>query len=452
MRGVIAGLLLGLITAGFLKAESVSTEERVSDKVMAQREALGKSAAVLGATVEVSEDAPQKKLKEAKYREEHAAYTEAASAGKPPTFLEELIRQRTIAWRRHAKMALKARDYEAAEKYYFEILNNGSISNAEQKEVFIEMADLYEKQKNEIKTIAVYETFLELYPDDEMNPRVHMKVGDLYRDIGAFKFASEHYYKILNLALKSRKGAIEEYREISLQAQLKLAETEAERGNFESAERFYQRLAKLDLPADEHAKVLFQRGYLETKIGSPGKAIPALKEFIETYPRDSRVPEAHYLISDSYRKMNQSEKAVQEIFVLLKKNHNLARIDSEEWVHWKRRAGNQIANQFYKQGDYHNALRLYQAITPLSTDPQWQWETVYQIGLCFERLSVYGKAREACQWIVQGGEQAEAVSDLSKNLEQLQNMAKWRLKEMIAIDKHVDAVNNLLILEPASLP
>jgi tetratricopeptide (TPR) repeat protein len=380
---------------------------------------------------------------------QHAPKTSELSSVQPLEggFYQKLARQKTEHWHRQAQLYATAGNTEAAEEYYFKVLNYGEISEEDRKSIFFEMIDLYTKQKNDIKCIAIYESYLGLYPQDEDVPMIHVAVGDLYRELGSFHLAQEHYYRVINLALNISDSKIDDYRKHSIIAKIRIAETSLMLGNYEDAANKYTDLKKLDyLPPREHASVMFQIGLLQHKMGNDPKAIALLNEFIETYPRDSRVPEAHFLIAESYRTLNQSEKSVQEIFKLLNKSHKLARIDQEVWIFWKKRAGNQIANAFYKEGDFHNALRLYQRITSLDNSPDWQWEVVYQIGLCFERLGLYEKAKDAYSWILNGDIEGEPVpeKEVSERSKELQAMAQWRLQQMIAMNAQMGIVASIL--------
>lgn len=362
-------------------------------------------------------------------------------------FYQKKVRQKTEQWRRQAQLEAKARNYDDAEKFYFKVLNHGEISEDERRGIFLEMVDLYKKQHNEIKMIAIYESYLELYPQDPAVPMIHVAAGDLYRELGSFHLAKEHYYRVINLAMNIDNSKIDEYRKNSVIAKIRIAETFLMVGDYDGAANKFGDLKKLDyLPPEEHASAMFQVGFLQQKMGRDPKAIALLTEFIETYPRDSRVPEAHFLIAESYRSMDQSEKAVQEIFTLLSKSHKRARIDEGVWVFWKKRAGNQIANSLYKDGDFHNALRLYQGITKLDSTPDWQWEVIYQIGLCFERLSLYDKAKEAYGWIVKGEADGEPVpkEEITQRSKELQEMAQWRLEQMTVIDSQMGIIASVL--------
>ena len=75
----------------------------------------------------------------------------------------------------------------------------------------------------------------------------------------------------------------------------------------------------------------------------------------------------------------------------------------ENWVYWRQRAGNDIANQLYLEGDYLNALEVYKHLAELDSGPAWQLPVWYQIGLIYERLRQPDKATETFDAIVARG-------------------------------------------------
>src|SRR5690606_32003679 len=134
---------------------------------------------------------------------------------------------------------------------------------------------------------------------------------------------------------------------------------------------------------------------------------------------------AHFLLANAHKRLGQQNQALAETLALLQ--YQEANVeDPLMWAYWKKRTGNQLANEFYEQGDFASALRIYQAMAVLSPDPEWQWPVVYQIGLCFERLRMVPKSIEAYQLIVNGS--AEATRDgrtLPPNLKDLRQQAQW---------------------------
>ena len=66
----------------------------------------------------------------------------------------------------------------------------------------------------------------------------------------------------------------------------------------------------------------------------------------------------------------------------------LARISQkiDSWVAWQKKAGNQLANEYFENGKNVDAISIYQKLLALDSTPKWQAPIVYQLGLCFERI------------------------------------------------------------------
>ena len=94
------------------------------------------------------------------------------------------------------------------------------------------------------------------------------------------------------------------------------------------------------------------------------------------------------------------------------------------WVHWQQKAGNEIGNDLYHEGDYVGALTIYIGLAELSTSPAWQFPVLYQVGLVYEKLQQPAKAKEIYQRLID--RQKELGATPSPSLAALVDMAKWR--------------------------
>ena len=102
----------------------------------------------------------------------------------------------------------------------------------------------------------------------------------------------------------------------------------------------------------------------------------------------------------------------------------------EVWVYWQRKAGNQIANQLYKEGDYMNALQVYQCLADLDKSLSWQAPIWYQIGLIYEQLQQWQKATDVYTQLMDRKKDLTATNN-PPSLVSLCEMAQWR-KDYIA--------------------
>jgi tetratricopeptide (TPR) repeat protein len=108
------------------------------------------------------------------------------------------------------------------------------------------------------------------------------------------------------------------------------------------------------------------------------------------------------------------------------------------WAYWQRKTGNEIANDLYESGDAIGALSIYQKLAELDDNPNWRASTVYQIGLCFERLRHLERAREAYRFIidkipVNANPDSDAL--IGVNLATLRDMAQWRLENLTWLEQ-----------------
>ena len=329
------------------------------------------------------------------------------------------------ALHRNAQMAALTSDIPAAEESYFKLLSK-DIQDSLRAEVFLEMAQMYQKLDERVKVVAVYEKFGELFPNHDKLPETYIKLGLLYREMGAPKMAMNRFYDVLNSALSVDRKEIQGYRDLALKARFEIAETCFAQGDFVKAEEFYKRLKKVKLDPEDQAVVLFKSAYVQYLQQNYPPVIDTLTTFIKDYPDNKLTPEAYFILADSYRQTGDPKKSVEQVLELLRKSQDRAGLSAKAWNYWKKRTGNQLANEFYKNGDFINALTIYQHMVPLSDNPQWQWPIVYQIGLCFERLNMPLKARDAYEVLTQ----PEKPVKINQKLASLQQMATWRLEHV----------------------
>jgi tetratricopeptide (TPR) repeat protein len=130
---------------------------------------------------------------------------------------------------------------------------------------------------------------------------------------------------------------------------------------------------------------------------------------------------------------------MKQVLLLLQSQEENVRKNPETWIYWQQRAGNEIANQLYKEGDYLNALEIYRNLADLNKAPVWQLPVWYQTALVYEQLQQWQKATEMYQRILDGQKEL-TDADSSPSLLSLFEMAKWR-KDYIAWMEKSKATN-----------
>jgi TolA-binding protein len=304
------------------------------------------------------------------------------------------------------------------------------IGDQYKRTVLLTLGEIYEAQNSPSRLIALYEKFGMEFPRDKELPKIYLRLGRMYRDAGANNTALAKFYNVLNVALNVPVNELKDYQSVSHRAQLEIAETFFSMGSYDQAAKFFKRLLRVDLVDEDRQNVLFKYAYTIYLAASYGEAISAFRQFIHDYPDSELAAESRYLLSETFTQLNDPKAAMRETLELLSSEISKINTHPEAWLYWKKRTGNQLANRFYEQSNYMDALTIYQAMVAVSDDPAWRWPVLYQVGLCYEKLEMKPKAIEAYQRIVESAEKAgeEVFTDVT--LSSIHDMAQWRLERL----------------------
>jgi tetratricopeptide (TPR) repeat protein len=289
----------------------------------------------------------------------------------------------------------------------------------------------YRKKTEFTKAAAVYETLIKQSPDDPLLPIVYLELGRTLRALGAYKPAIARFYSVINSTLKLPEDNADNYRQLARTAQFEIAETYFQSGDYEQANRFFSRLKLLDLAPEDRARAHFKSIYALTLSGEHEKAVSGFHAYLDQNPNDENVPEARYLLSISLRQLKRYNESLAAALELLRAEKKYVQTDPKRWTYWQRKTGNQLANQFYEQGDFGSALVIYQNLASISPDPIWRLPVLYQIGICNERLHLYDRARECYQTIIETAGPTSSATPRRPELVDLFEMADWRLKHLV---------------------
>jgi tetratricopeptide (TPR) repeat protein len=304
-------------------------------------------------------------------------------------------------------------DYGAAEIAYRQVLTSKApLENV--KLALLGLARMHRKQGAPTKAAAVYERYLDNYPNDERVPDALLELGRTLRDMGAPRLAIARFYAVINSTLKlTSNGGFEHYQLLAKTAQFEVAETHFQSGEFTEANKFFSRLRMLDLAPSDRARAHFKAGYSLQLAGDMEGAITSLKAYLEQWPDDENVPEARYLLATTLRATKHPQESLTATLDLLRAEKSRSNADSKRWVYWQRRTGNQLANDFFQGGDILNALAIYHALAALTEDASWRVPATYQIGLCYERLGDIDRASKTYKNIVEiaGADATPEIAD-----------------------------------------
>lgn len=326
---------------------------------------------------------------------------------------------------RIAEAASAKADFQSAEIGYRQVLS-AHAKPEQDRQSLLGLARIYRRQNELTKAAAVYEKLLKEFPGDAILPTVYLELGRTQRALGAYRLAIGRFYSVINSTLKLPENGADAYRQLARTAQFEIAETHFMSGDYAEAARFYTRLKLLDLAPVDRARAHFKSLYAHYLGGDYEKAASGLKQYLDQNPLDENVPEARYLLSVALRRLNRNQESLAVAIDLLKSEQARDAADPKRWAYWQRKTGNQLANEFYEQGDASSALAIYTNLASIDATPGWRLPVYYQIGLCYERLRSDDRAREFYGKVIEGSKTGPASPEITG----LADMAAWRLKHL----------------------
>jgi tetratricopeptide (TPR) repeat protein len=309
------------------------------------------------------------------------------------------------------------------------ILETNAAPEFKRKALF-ELALAEQDNHDFVRAQQIYAQYLQRYPEDPSAPEVLLRQGLLFREMGVNTMAIGKFYSVMSTALKLRLDNIDYYKSLVLQAQTEIAETYYEEGQFHDSADFYTRLLKAENPTLNKQLIEFKLIRSLSYLTNQDETIARSEKFLERFPDYADVPEVRFILASAYQAVGRNSDALKQVLTLLQSQQENARKNPELWVYWQRRAGNEIANQLYKEADYMDSLQIYQNLAALDPAPAWQAPALYQVGLVYEQLQQWQKASETYGQII--ARRAElTASNAPPSLASLCEMAQWR-KDYIA--------------------
>ena len=345
----------------------------------------------------------------------------------PPEASPEEVAQSLLVL---AKRLADRNDNAAAETAYIEVLDS-PISDALIQDALIAYAEFLRKCGKDARAVATYEKYLANYTGSPRSTAVLISLGRTLRDMGAFDLAQARFYAVLNSTLSVAPEDIQRYRDLAQLAKFEIAETYYQQGDYAAASKFFGRIKLLELPAEDRARASFREAYSFFLDGKLELATATLRNFLQSYPENASAQEARYLLCLALRRLGRTQDALVETLTLLRSAQASASVDRERWSYWQRRTGNQLANDFYEQGDFNSALTIYQTLAELRSDPLWRWPALYQIGLCYERLRQPERATTVYNDILAEALAANKLgTPLDPAAQEVRTMAEWRVGQI----------------------
>jgi tetratricopeptide (TPR) repeat protein len=240
---------------------------------------------------------------------------------------------------------------------------------------------------------------------------------------------------------------LEHYQRLVCQAKVEIGDTHYMQAKYEEAAECYQRMIKDEFPWLNKGAIHYKWIRCLANLNRHADVVAQARFFLDRFPETAEQPEVRFLLANAHKQLGHIPEALQQVLLLLQSQTRQAAQNPENWVYWQQRAGNEIANQLYKEGDYLNALNIYLSLVQLDASPAWQLPVGYQIGMVYEHLNQPQKAIQVYLQLL--SYEKELGTNASPGLRAVLDMAKWR-QEFLSWQIQAEQSNHDYRLVPPS--
>ena len=280
------------------------------------------------------------------------------------------------------------------------------------------------------RALQLLAEYVERYSRDAAVPEVLLRQGYLLRRLDLKDEAIEKFYLVLRSVPRIDGRNIAYSRRLVMMAQSAIADTCAEMGRHAEAAELYGRMLQTKSEELEVETVRIKQLRSLRESAPDGILERQAMGFLDDFPDSDYIPEARYFLAHSLKQQKKRDAALEQ-FQLLLEAVELAPPDRlKRWMPWKLRVGNELANQFYLEGDYLSSLSLYRALARSNAEGQTRQAFQYQVGLCEERLGQVEDVIKTYQQIVEAPTTSSGGSNTNANavpVQILRNMATLRI-------------------------
>jgi outer membrane protein assembly factor BamD (BamD/ComL family) len=314
-------------------------------------------------------------------------------------------------------------NYTGASRYYASVLECPAPSEYH-RTAMLELALMNQEHNESAKALQIFSQYLKTWPEDPATPEIMLRQGLVYRQMGVPTMALAKFYSVMTSALTLKYGSLEYYQRLVLHAQAEIADTYYLQGQYADASEFFKRLLKQDSAELNRQQIHLKLVRCTALIEHDRETIVQANEYLQKYPRTPETAEVRFLLAKALKQLKRNDEALQQVLLLLKSQQASLADNPTNWVYWQLRAGNEIGNRLYLEGDYFSALDIYSTLATLNPTPAWQLPVWYQVGLVYERLEQPAKAAETYGRIVD--REKELSSGAAPGLKTVVDMARWR--------------------------
>jgi tetratricopeptide (TPR) repeat protein len=311
-----------------------------------------------------------------------------------------------------------------AEPILVELLQDGNPDSIRQP-ALLELALCAQDQNDLPRALQIYSQFLSRWPNDPHMPEILLRQGQFFRQMGLNSMALAKFYSVMTAALALKNDQLDYYKRLVVQAQTEIAETHYQMGKYADAAEYFARLLKQGSPLLNRLQAQYRLLHALSEIGHHDEAVSQAQDFLTRYPDAADLAEVRFALAHSLKELGRNGESLQQVLSLLQEQKSQTAGRPEVWAYWQQRAGNEIANQLYREGDYTRALDVYLSLAQIDPAPTWQIPVNYQIGMTYERLQQPQLASLTYSNIV--SRELETGTNASPGLKSVFDMARWRI-------------------------
>ncbi|HEX4343149.1 MAG TPA: tetratricopeptide repeat protein, partial [Verrucomicrobiae bacterium] len=294
-----------------------------------------------------------------------------------------------------------------------------------QQDALLELANVVQAENDLPRAQAILSQFLNRWSTDVRAPEILLKQGQVFRQMGLNDLALAKFYSVMTAALALKNDQLKFYQHLVFQAQTEIAETHYQMGKFADAADFFGRLLKQSDPELNRPQVQFRLIRSLAATARPEDTAHEAQDFLAHYGDAPQQPEVRFYLAQAFKQMGRNSDALQQVLQLLQEQKTRTQDKPEVWAYWQQRAGNEIANQLYHEGDYPKALDVYLSLAQLDPSPAWQLPVFYQVGITYERLLQPAKAADTYNQIL--AREKDLGTNATPGLKEVLDMARWRV-------------------------
>ncbi len=289
----------------------------------------------------------------------------------------------------------------------------------------LELALCAQDQNDLPRGQQIYAQFISRWPNDVRTPEILLRQGQFFRQMGLNTMALTKFYGVMTAAISLKTDKLDYYKRIVTQSQNEIAETHFQMGKFADAADYFTRLLKQNNPLLDRSQAQYRLLRALSELRRHEEAMGQAQDFLTRFPEASERAEVRFIIAHSLKALGRNSEALQQVLALLQEQKKQSSKNPETWAYWQQRAGNEIANQLYREGDYPKALDVYLSLAQLDGTPAWQIPVHYQIGMTYEKLLQPQLASQTYSNIL--SRELDAGTKASPGLTSVFDMARWRI-------------------------